>query len=150
MLWMFSRGCLEHQSLPKESVWTNSALQLRGNHFAVIFRQTVPLKRSLDSEILSTFSKWSVDVRGAKQGFVLFFFLFLYQQRTLSAPLWAITSLIPLPSRRLLPLESVSLPVSSRIHLRLRRHELPHREALLPGPHLYDWSASCRCAWRSG
>lgn len=69
MLWMFSRGCLEHQSLPKESVWTNSALQLRGNRVAVIFRRTVPLKGSLDSEILCTFSKWSVDVRGAKQGF---------------------------------------------------------------------------------
>lgn len=148
MLWMFSRGCLEHQSLPKESVWTNSALQLRGNRVAVIFRRTVPLKGSLDSEILCTFSKWSVDVRGAKQGF--FFPPFLYRRRTLSAPLWAITSLIPLPSRRLLPLESVSLPVSSRIHLRLRRRELPHREALLPGPHLHDWSASCRCAWRSG
>lgn len=144
---MFSRGCLEHQSLPKESIGTNSALQLRGNHVAVIFRWTVPLKLSLDSKILSTFSKWSVDVRGAKQ---FSFPPFLYQQRPLSAPLWTITLLFPLPSRRLLPLESVSLPVSSRIHLRLRRRELPHREALLPGPHLHDWSTSCRCAWRSG
>lgn len=53
-------------------------------------------------------------------------------------------------SCRLLPLESVFIAIPSRIQLRLRRHELPHRAALLPGSHLHDWSTACRCAWRSG
>lgn len=55
-----------------------------------------------------------------------------------------------LSSSRLLPLESILISVPSRIHLRLRRHELPHYAALLPGSHLHDWSSACRCAWRSG
>lgn len=56
----------------------------------------------------------------------------------------------PDPSRRLLPLESVAVPVPSRIHLRLWWHQLPHWAALLPGPHLHDWSAACRRARRCG
>lgn len=51
---------------------------------------------------------------------------------------------------RLLPPESAAIPVPPRIHLRLRRHELPHRQALLPGPHLHDRPAPCCCARRSG
>lgn len=70
---------------------------------------------------------------------------------TASSALCHLTRLSPfVPHHRLLPHESASVPVSSRIHLRRRRHELPHREALLPGPHLHDRSAPCRCARRSG